>query len=205
MYIVSVEGIDASGKQTQVEMMVEELMSQGYKVATESFPRYNLPIGNVLKRWFSGEIQLTDEAVHMLLEADRHDFMREIERLKDEQYDFLILDRFTLSNLAYGVNKGLDYDWLRNLQVGLRQPDITFVLDISAETSIKRKLAGRDRHEVDHILLNRARTAYNVLANRLSEDEDQLIYVIDANQITAEQIHEVIMSYLSCLTSPAIE
>lgn len=198
MKIVAFEGIDASGKQTQVKLLYERLLSQGFKVAVESFPRYQNPIGELLQKWFCKEIDLTTEAVHMLLEADRQDFMGELKFL-DNEYDFLLLDRFTLSNLAFGVAKGLSLEWLRSLQSNIRRPDVTFILDIDVETSLRRKPRGRDRHEEDKKLLQKARNAYLEIAEKLSKEEDNLIFVIPADEAPPEVIHESIFSHLQMI------
>lgn len=199
MKIIAFEGIDASGKDTQSKMLYDKLSSLGYKTAIESFPRYSLPIGVLLKQWFNREIELSTEAVHMLLEADRQDYMREINALIDEGFDFLILDRFILSNLAYGMAKGIDINWLRSLQAKIKAPDVTFILDIKTGTSIKRKRDKLDRHEVDTNLLSKAKIAYTVLANKFSKEEDYFIYVVDADKASPDIIHEVIMDYIKNL------
>lgn len=198
MWVIAVEGIDASGKETQVNMLYAALKNKGFDVAVEGFPRYHTPIGHLLFDYFHGDISLSTEAVHMLLEADRQDFMEHIILLEETGCEFLILDRFTLSNLAFGVARGVELDWLRGLASKVRQPDITFILDISAETSFKRK-SNRDLLESDMELQDRARVVYQSLARRLSEEEDCLIQVIDANTATPEELHEVLMSHIETL------
>lgn len=201
MYLIAFEGIDASGKETQASLLQNALTARGYRVMSVSFPRYNTHIGQLIKGWLLGKYDLSVEAFHMLLEADRQDFMRYVEVWERDGFDFLILDRFTLSNLAFGMAKGLDVDWLISLQKYVRKPDITFVLDITAETSRERKGEGRDRHEADSQLLSKARTAYQILAERLSkvDDSDQYIVMIDADQAEPKLIHEAVMSHLESL------
>lgn len=197
MRLIAVEGIDASGKETQVNKLFLALKAKGYDVAVAGFPRYHTPIGQVLLGYFQGEVALSTESVHMLLEADRQDFMEDIRLYEETGCEFVILDRFTLSNLAFGVARGVELDWLRDLSKKVRQPDLTFILDISAETSFKRK-ADRDILEQDAELQSRARVVYQSLARRLSE-EDYLIQVIDANTATPDELHEVIMSHIETL------
>lgn len=194
MIIVALEGIDASGKETQARLLAESLRAKGYLVAQETFPRYNTSIGILLKYWLAGKIQLSDEAAHMLFEADRQDYMKEMRQL-EEVFDFLILDRYTLSNLAFGMAKGIDLQWLKGMQKLIRKPDITFVLDITSETSFKRKDIGRDRHEMASHLLNRARAAYYTLGDIQRVEEDALVQIIDAN-VSPEDIHEVVLSHV---------
>ena len=194
MRIIAVEGIDASGKETQVKRLVESLRVMGYKACWDAFPRYNVAIGQWVKSGLTGRVDMTPEALHLLYEVDRVDFQADIKALEDMGYDFLVLDRYILSNLAYGMAKGLDLDWLKAVQSKLRKPDLTFVMDISAETSMKRKPKREDKHEEDSRLLNRARMAYTFLAGQLSEinGEDALIYVIDANN-EPDDVHEMMI------------
>lgn len=195
MHIIAVEGIDCSGKETQVRMLADALYGAGLKVCKASFPRYDKPIGSLIRQWLDGEVNMTPEAAHMLYEADRQDFMEEIKRLEHSGCDILLIDRFTMSNLAFGVARGVSFDWLRNLQGLIRKPDLTFILDISAETSFKRK-SQRDRNEQDATLLDRARSVYRTLAKRLYEEEDDLIVVVDANHLTPDEMCEVLLSHI---------
>lgn len=190
MKLIAIEGIDASGKETQCKLLYNYFKSKGKKVAKFSFPRYHTPIGKVLKEWFCSKNDLSDEAVHMLLEADRVDFMSEVNKYRELGYDYLVLDRFTLSNLAYGLAKSIDLDWLKQLQKYTIKPDITFLLDIPVQVSLSRK-SERDRHEVDLQLLNRVRRAYTFLS-----ETDPCIFKIDASKATPEQLHESIVDYI---------
>jgi dTMP kinase len=203
MKIIVFEGIDASGKETQVKMLAHALSQMGYRVATASFPRYDTAIGFLIRKGLKDEIVMTDEALHMLLEVDKQNFTTEISKYESLGYDFLILDRFTLSNLAFGMAKGLDVEWLKQVQAKIRKADLTFLLDITAETSYKRKSSNYqfkelDKHELDSSLLNKARMAYQILASQLTDidGEDSLIYTIDAND-NPVVIHEQVLEILS--------
>src|SRR3989344_3618289 len=46
-----IEGTDASGKETQTNRIVERLRQEGANVKSFSFPRYETPTGNILKRY----------------------------------------------------------------------------------------------------------------------------------------------------------
>lgn len=196
--IIAVEGIDASGKATLVSRLTHSLSEMGFVVANTAFPRYHTPIGQLIKQALKQEVSISESALHRLLEADRYDFVDSLNDYVDD-IDFLILDRFTLSNLAFGISKGIDFNLLKDMQSKLPVPDMTIILDISAEVSRKRKMGGYqlqelDKHELDSSLLNRARTAYTSLASKLSdiEGEDQVIHLIDANG-TPDEVHEAVL------------
>lgn len=192
MKIIAFEGLDASGKATQTKMLCEALVADGKRVFTTSFPRYNRPIGMLIHQWLTDEVELTEEAAHMLFEADRVDFANFVSQYED-YYDYFVIDRYVLSNLAFGMAKGISQKWLLGLQALVRQPDVTFVLDINSKTSFQRRPDRRDRHETDASLLNRTRAAYEYLASS-PELSDRLIYTIDANG-SSEEVHEAILDF----------
>lgn len=191
MKLISFEGIDASGKETQAKMLYEYLSKQGYKVEFVSFPRYETPVGNVIRKALKGDIHLTTEAFHMLYEVDRMDFIEKIEELESCGYDFLILDRFTHSNIAFGVANNLSYNWLNILQSYIRKPDITFLLDITVDESVKRRQNRQDKFEEDLEFLNKARMAYTLMAKN-----DPNIIPIWVGKSSPEQTHEIIIDHL---------
>lgn len=199
MKIIAFEGIDACGKETQAEMLVEWLREHKLAVLPESFPRYHEPIGQVIRQWLDGKVDITDEAVHMLYESDRQDFMELINWLDFENSrnsvpvcDYIVLDRYVLSNLAFGLAKSIDYEWLKQLQSKVRKPDLTFILDIEPETSVARRTQGRDKHEQDLDLLYKSRFAYLALA---LEDSENVIVI--NGEHSKEAIHEQIKGVLS--------
>ena len=67
------------------------------------------------------------------------------------------------ARLRFAV-KGVDPQWLTDVQRLLPQPDLTLLLDIAPETAVARKAAGRDKYESDLALLTRVRSAYRQLA-----------------------------------------
>ncbi len=191
MKLISFEGIDASGKETQAKMLYKYLLSEGFNVAYESFPRYYTQVGELIKKSLKGEITLTPEAHHMLYEVDRIDFMGYLNELEKHGCDFLILDRYTHSNIAYGVANNLSYIWLKLLQAYVRKPDLVFLLDITVEESIKRRENRQDLFENDLKFLYKVRMAYTLLAKT-----DPTIISLWVGGSTPEQIHEAILYHL---------
>lgn len=192
MKIIAFEGIDAAGKETQIRLLTAALKKKGYRVIQETLPQYHTPIGALINDFLSGKVHLSESALHVLFEADRYDLQEDFDAL-DSICDVLILDRYVMSNLAFGAAKGLDLEWLHNLQSGLRKPDVTIVLDISARESFRRKKR-RDVHEQDVALLERAREAYLQLA----DEAEGLVYVVDG-AAEKELVHQTILSYVELL------
>ncbi len=64
---------------------------------------------------------------HLLFAVNRWELKKEIEdRINTGQN--VILDRYSYSGIAYSHAKGLDYNWCRNTEIGLPEPDTVFYL-----------------------------------------------------------------------------
>lgn len=163
-YIIAVEGIDAVGKRTQTTLLSKWLETKQIKVARMSFPDYRTTIGKEIKRFLSTASHYPLELQHLLFAANRWEKYGEIEaRLRAG--DVLVIDRYTESNLAYGVANGLDINWLSNLERGMPRADLVLLLDASAE-SLRSRRPGRskDAYEQSSSLQSKAQNAYRRLA-----------------------------------------
>jgi dTMP kinase len=97
--------------------------------------------------------------MQLLYVANRYEWKPSIER-ELARGTVLICDRYLASSVAYGEAQGLDAAWLLDVQKHLPQPDITILLDIDPQVSVRRKTADRDRYERDLALLERVRDSY---------------------------------------------
>jgi dTMP kinase len=77
-----------------------------------------------------------------------------------------IVNRYTPSNLAYGVAHGLSLNWLEPLEVDLPRANLVLVLDVSPKASFRRKKKLRDVHEGDLSYLREVRNVYLRLAKK---------------------------------------
>jgi dTMP kinase len=165
--LIAIEGIDQSGKRTQAQFLLNELRRKGYAASTRGFPDYTTPLGRQLMAYLTGRSRLDYHAVHLLYAANKwekaDELRREIKRGRS-----IIVNRYSPSNLAYGVGHGLSLEWLSSLEKGLPKPDVVIVLDISPRTSFRRKSRRRDVHEGDLAYLKKVRGAYLRLAKRYS-------------------------------------
>jgi dTMP kinase len=164
--IITLEGIDQSGKRTQTRLLASQLRKRGAKVSTVSFPIYKSPSGREIHRFLEGRRKYPPEALHMLYSLNRWENKEVITQLIEDT-DFVIADRYYPSNLAYGVSRGLGLDWLQALDRGLPTAALVIVLDVPVPASFARKSRGRDVHERNRILLLRVKRSYRTLAERL--------------------------------------
>jgi dTMP kinase len=124
--LIAIEGIDQSGKHTQTRLLAKALRKKKRKVDTISFPIYNSISGKELKQFLDGQKKIPAQAVHMLYSLNRWENKDKI-RDKLKESDYLIADRYTTSNIAYGTAKGLDQKWLENLDKGLPKPAMVII------------------------------------------------------------------------------
>ncbi len=162
---IVLEGIDQSGKKTQTRLLVRKLRRHGFKTGTLSFPFYGSPSGREIRAFLEGRRRYSFQAVHMLYSLNRWE-NRDVMTRKLEESDFVVADRYTASNLAYGLARGLDLEWLVGLDRGLAVPDVVIVLDVPVPASFNRKVFNRDVHESDRNLLLRVRRGYLRLAKK---------------------------------------
>lgn len=82
--LIAVEGIDQSGKKTQTELLVKKLKGKGIRTIKISFPDYETPVGQLIKRILSNEIQVSLEVKHMLYSANKWELKPKIEELIEQ-------------------------------------------------------------------------------------------------------------------------
>ena len=141
-YFISFEGIDGSGKSTQIQKLAEFLQARDFDIVITREPggskggeeiRNLLLQGNV-DRW-SAETEI------LLFTAARRDHLERIILPALEEGKIVICDRFTDSTRMYQGMRGVN---LRNLVDALNEkvikfdPDLTIVIDINPEISLKR-------------------------------------------------------------------
>jgi len=157
--LIAIEGIDQAGKRTQAGLLAKKVRNLGLPVSVWSFPDYTTPLGRQLKAYLAGKIQFDLHSVHLLYAANKWELAGELTR-RIGRGGVVIVNRYSPSNLAYGVAHGLSLAWLNSLEQGLPKPDVVVVLDVSPRTSFTRKIRERDLHEGDLTYLRSVRRAY---------------------------------------------
>jgi len=163
--LIAFEGLDQSGKETQARLLRDRLRSAGRKSRVVSFPDYGTAIGEEIARALAGERDYGPEVMQLLYVANRYERRPDLVRWRDAGI-VLLCDRYVASSVAYGEAQGIDPAWLADLQRFLPPPDFTVLLDVTPETAVERKAAGRDRYEADRALQARVRDSYARQAQR---------------------------------------
>ncbi|MFL5328075.1 MAG: dTMP kinase [Gemmataceae bacterium] len=148
---VSLDGIDGTGKSTQCRVLAEWLRSAGHTVTTCTDPG-GTPVGDLLRALVLGrqhDMTLACEA--LLFMASRAELVAKVIRPALDRGEIVICDRFLLANVVYqGHAGGLRPEDLweaGKLSTGGLEPDLTIVLDLSAQNAVARRKETADRVE----------------------------------------------------------
>jgi dTMP kinase len=194
---ITFEGIDFSGKSTQVEMLLKYLLQQGKKVQIIREPG-GTEISEIVRTILLDKThnKMSMETELFLFSASRAQLVREKIRPYLEEGFYVILDRFHDSTTAYqGFGRGISLDTvahINNLAIGNTIPDITFFLDIPVEEADKRKKQ-HNRNELDRIEISsnefyeRVRKGYLYLA-----EKENRFRIIDGT-LKEDEIHRKII------------
>jgi len=163
--LIVIEGIDAAGKRTQTSILRAWFNSKGLTTRTLSFPAYETTIGKEIRKFLDGTVDYPQQVRAMLYAANRWEKKADLEATLSKT-DVTIVDRYSGSNLAYGVSNGLELEWLLHLEEGLPEPDLVLLLDASPAKLIPRRGDRKDSYERNISLQEKARDAYLGLAKR---------------------------------------
>lgn len=151
---ITFEGMDGSGKTTQIRKTAAYLRECGFEVLLTREPG-GTSIGDqvrgvLLKQAESGEDEMQNATMHphtelLLFCASRAQLVAEVIRPHLERGGLVICDRYIDSTYAYqGYGHGLDLKALKSIvtfATGGLLPDLTMYLDITPEDSLKRRAA----------------------------------------------------------------
>lgn len=191
-WLVSLEGIDMAGKTTQAQLLCNALRREGYSVASFKFPDGDTFVGKLLLDALAGKISIPFYALFVLFTVNRLERKESIETAKASNA-FVVFDRYSESEYAYGGAKGLPRDWLLELESQVPPADLVVVLDIDPYEAFQRarSLSQFDLFEKDLDFLMIVRRNYLDLAGCPPRDGQRWL-VIDGTQ-TPDAIHKAIL------------
>lgn len=181
--LIVIEGTDCSGKETQSKLVVGKLVAAGKKAINLSFPMYDTPTGKIIagpylgkpefgEGWFTeGSVEVDPKIASLYYAADRKYNIHKVKKYIEEGY-YVVLDRYTSSNMAHQGCKVLDKDerfnvfqWIDKLEywlLDLPKADLTIFLHVPFEIS-KQLMQNRenlDQNEKDDEYLQNAERTY---------------------------------------------
>ena len=188
------EGLDGSGKSTQVKILLDKLISDNYQVLPLREPG-STEIGEKILNLLDSKQELTPIMEFLLFSISRSAVVNEKIKPALETNKIVLCDRYFYSSIAYqGAGRNLDKDYIdftNQLIIDKTIPDIVFYLDLTWEEKINRKgIDKSDRFEKENkIFHDKVRQEYLSLARN---DSDRWV-VIDAN-LELDEISKLIYS-----------
>ena len=209
MKLVVFEGIDGSGKSTQVQLLFNYLKRKKIDVEKIDFPRYGCFFGKVIKiilhqKWGK---KVSPYFVAWLFAVDRCLAKSMINKWLNQGKTVLI-DRYTASSMAHqgakltGVEQQKLIDWIKNLEekiFKLPVPDKVFFIDLPAEAAeklISKRARKKDEAERDFNYQQKTYALYQKLAKA---NYWTIIKCVDKKGeiLSAQKIHEEIRTRIN--------
>ena len=186
--LITIEGLDGSGKGTQTRLLFEALSARGLPVRKVSFPRYESDSSALVRMYLSGAFgekpgDVNAYAASAFFAVDRFASYRQDWQSFYAQGGIVLADRYTTANAVHQCSKLPQEEWdafltwlsdFEYTKLGLPAPDAVFFLDMSLQVS-QRLMTGRyqgcesrkDIHEKDVAYLARSRQAALYCVQRL--------------------------------------
>lgn len=189
---ITVEGIDGSGKSTQLKLLAEWLQFLGREIVITREPGGTL-LGEEIRRLLltAGPESIVPQAECLLYAAARAQLVARVIRPALARGALVLSDRFSDSTLAYQVaGRGLERRWVEKVLEGATgglRPDLTFLFDISPYKARARKGEADRLEKEDLEFFHRVREGYLALAHQ----EPERIVVIRGDLPPAEVQAEV--------------
>ena len=179
------EGIDGSGKTTQVELLCKRLASTGFPIHTTCEPTDG-PVGRLIRRMLSGTLPADQRTIATLFAADRTEHLMDPETGIRQMVDtgtIVVCDRYYFSSYAYH-SQYMDMEWViqaNRLNADILKPDITLFIDVDPQICLKRLQTTRKHLEIYEKIdiMKQVRANYLAAFNRLAHQEH--VVVIDGN------------------------
>ena len=185
--LIAVEGIDGSGKRTQVDLLTAALQARGYSVYSTGFPQYDSWFGKMVGQFLNGELgpleSVDPHFTALLYAGDRFEAKPKLEAALNNG-QIVLADRYIGSNLAHqtarvpAAKRSAFLDWIEHLEYniyGLPRESLILYLRVppsEAQKLIARKstrsytAAQKDLLEASLLHLEDAAAMYDALARR---------------------------------------
>ena len=203
--LIVVEGIDGSGKSTQISLLSHWLRSQGYAVAFSEWNSSSL-VRETTRRGKKKEM-LTPTTFSLLHATDFADRLESYIVPLVKAGAIVCADRYAYTAFARDVARGVGRRWVRNLYRFAIHPSLAFYFRVPLDVALGRILGGRDALKyyeagMDLGLARDVEESFRIFQGRILDEYDAMaqevgFHIIDATQsIEAQQIRmrEIVMN-----------
>lgn len=187
------EGLDGSGKTTQMARMQKRLTGMGIDAVTTCEPTDG-PVGSLIRQMLAGRIATDPRTLAALFAADRTDHLVTPDTgvaALVKKGRTVLCDRYYFSSYAYHA-KDMDLAWiitLNALNAQILKPELTIFIDVAPEACLARIRAGRKSldlfEKID--ILTQVRDNYFAAFDRLTDHETVVVVDGNASEDVVEQ------------------
>jgi dTMP kinase len=193
--LIVVEGIDGSGKSTQLSLLSQWLRAQGYAVA---FSEWNSsPLVRETTRRGKKREMFTPSTFSLIHATDFADRMESYILPLVKAGAVVCADRYAYTAFARDVARGVSRRWVRNLYRFALRPDLRFYFRVPLDVAIQRILGGRSAIKyyeagMDLGLSSNVEESFRIFQGRILDEyeamaDDMGFQVIDATQSIEDQ------------------
>ncbi len=197
--LIVVEGIDGSGKSTQIDLLFKWLQSQGKSVY---FSEWNSSaLVKSTTRLGKSEKMFTPTTFSLLQATDFADRWENFMQPLLKAGVIVLADRFAFTAFARDVARGVDPTWVRNLYNFAIQPDLVFYFRVPLDVAVERILSGRPKLKyyeagMDLGLSENKVTSFRLFQQRIINEYDAMVdefgfTVMDGTE-TVEKLQKVV-------------
>ena len=204
---ITFEGIDGSGKSTQIQLLKEMLEKRNYVVTILREPGGNILSEQIRQLLLDSKEQVDPRCELLLFTAARAQLVGSVIRPALEAGNIVICDRYIDSSVAYqGYGRGLSIESIESINdfatAGLI-PDITFIFDLSVDDAAKRAGFRSNDNQTKPDRMERSGDAFFERTKQgyleIAKKSDRNIFIINANDAMndiREQVESIVVSYL---------
>lgn len=202
---ISFEGIEGSGKSTQISLLAEYLSKQGLPFISTREPGGS-DIGKEIRKLLlsTKNSEITSRTELLLYAADRAQHVEQVIKPALADGKIVLCDRFSDATIAYqGYARGLDLELIHSLNLlateGIK-PDTTYLIDCPLKISIKRALKRGEAEGSDEMRFEQEALSFHskVLEGykEIARSEPERVAVIDGS-MSINDIHHFIIKLFS--------
>lgn len=215
--LVVLEGLDGSGKSTQLQLLRSWLEAQGMTPLTIKLPDYEDDSSLLVRQYLAGRFGSAPQDVNayaasLFYAVDRYANYRLKWQTAYQDGQVVLADRYTTSNAYHQATKlpaeqwPAFFDWLEDTEygkLGIPKPDLVLYLDMPLEIShalVSARYAGdegkRDIHEADYRYLTSCREAALAACEAMHWQRIPCAAAGSDTPYSPEEIHERIRTYM---------
>lgn len=176
--LIIVEGIDGSGKSTQIDLLAKWLRAKGLIVY---FSEWNSsPLVKSTTRLGKSEKMFTPTTFSLLQATDFADRWQNNILPMIKAGAIVLADRYAFTAFARDVARGVDREWVRTIYSFAFQPDLAFYFRVPIETAVERILSGRASLKyyeagMDLGLSDNKVTSFRLFQQRILDEYDRMV------------------------------